>query len=113
MNEHKSTEKETSQNNSDPWIDDDDRIANFYVTGNLKYDHIPLPKIIKLKNCNPGEVTLMEKCSFPKAARMHKKREDNNPHRFFLSELMLYSSPGYSHIKKRQNSLPYSSTFAN
>ena len=72
MNEQKATEKETSQNNSDPWVDDDDRVANFYVTGNPKYDHMRLPKIIKLKNCNPGEVTLMEKRSFPKAARMHK-----------------------------------------
>ena len=28
----------------------------------------------------------------PKAARIHKKREDNDPHRFFLSELMLYTA---------------------
>ena len=81
-----------SYEGSDPWRDDEDRVANFYITGDQNYDHIPLPKIIKLRNCADGEVTLMEKRSFPKAARMHKKREDNNPHRFFLSELMLYTS---------------------
>ena len=30
----------------------------------------------------------------PKAARIHKKNEDKDPHRFFLSELMLYT--GYT-----------------
>ena len=40
----------------------------------------------------------MEKRSFPKAARMHKKREDINPHRYFLSELMLYT--GYTDEKQ-------------
>ena len=74
--------------------DYEDRIANYYITGNELYNNIRLPKIIKLKNCADGEVTLMEKRSFPKAARMHKKREDNNPHKFFLSELMLYT--GYT-----------------
>ena len=39
----------------------------------------------------PGEVLIYRKRSFPKAARMHKKREDNDPHRFFLSELMLFT----------------------
>ena len=86
------TIEDTISNNNKPWDDEEDKIANFYVTGNPKYDRIPLPKFIKLKDCSPGEVTLMEKRSFPKAARMHKKREDNDPHRFFLSELMLYSS---------------------
>ena len=80
------------------WDDDEERVANYYITGDEQYDNIPLPKIIKLKNCAVGEVTLMEKRSFPKAARMHKKREDNNPHKFFLSELMLYT--GYTDEKQ-------------
>ena len=41
-----------------------------------------------------GEIPIFVKRSYPKAARMHKKREDNDPHRFFLSELMLYT--GYT-----------------
>ena len=75
----------------DPWEDDEDRIANFYVTANTMYNRIRLPKIIKIKDPYPGEIAFFEKRSFPRAARMHKKREDNDPHRFFLSELMLYT----------------------
>ena len=72
------------------WTDDDDRIANFYITTNPDYNKIPLPKTIKILNCQPGEISIWRKRSFPRAARIHKKKEDTNPHRFFLSELMLY-----------------------
>ena len=72
------------------WKDDEDRVANWYITGDELYDKIPLPKIIKLRNCTDGEITLMEKRSFPKVVRMHRKREDNNPHKFF--EHFLYIS---------------------
>ena len=77
-----------------PWDDDEDRITNFYVTANPLYNRIRLPQIIKIKNPHPGEIALFEKRSFPRVARLHKKREDTNPHRFFLSELMLYT--GYT-----------------
>ena len=40
---------------SDQWRDDEDRVANFYITGDPNYDFIPLPKIIKLKNCADGK----------------------------------------------------------
>jgi hypothetical protein len=78
----------------DPWEAEEDRVANFYITTNPNYDRIPLPRFIKLKNPKEGEVPIYEKRTFPKAARIHKKREDNDPHRFFLSELMLYT--GYT-----------------
>ena len=55
------------------WKDEEDRVANYYITGDKMYDQIPLPKIIKLKNCSDGEITLMEKRYFLKAVRMHKK----------------------------------------
>ena len=84
----------SNQETDEPWIDDDDRVANYFITTNPKYDYIPLPQYIKLKDPQDGEVPIFEKRSFPKAARIHKKREDTNPHRFFLSELMLYT--GYT-----------------
>ena len=77
-----------------PWKDEEDRVANYYVTTNPLYHNTPLPKIIKIKNPREGEIPIYEKRSFPKAARVHKKREDTDPHRFFLSELMLYT--GYT-----------------
>ena len=52
---------------------------------------VRLPEIIKIRDPLPGEVALWKKRDFPKAMRMHKKREDTDPHRFFLSELLLYT----------------------
>ena len=80
-----------TDNEKVPWKDDEDRLTNYYITTNPRYNHIPLPKVIRIKDPLPGEIALWEKRSFPRAARIHKKREDNDPHRFFLSELMLYT----------------------
>ena len=85
---------EKSNTTNDLWEDEEDRVANYYITTNLLYNHIRLPNTIKIKNQKEGEVPIYAKRSFPKAARIHKKREDNDPHRFFLSELMLYT--GYT-----------------
>ena len=71
--------------------EDEDRVAKYYITTNPKYKNRKLPQFIKIKDPVPGEVTLWSKRSFPRAARMHKKQKDNDPHRFFLSELMLYT----------------------
>ena len=71
--------------------ENEDKIVTYYITTNPIHSEKRLPKFIKIKDPVPGEVTLWERRSFPKAARMHKKQEDNNPHRFFLSELMLYT----------------------
>ena len=91
----KNQDEDTSkEGNVVPWKDDEDRVTNFYVTANPKYHHIRLPEIIRLKDPFPGEVPIFKKRSFPKAARIHKKREDNDPHQYFLSELMLYT--GYT-----------------
>ena len=69
-------------------------MANYYITTNPNYNRKKLPKIIKINGAKEGEVPIYVKRSFPKAARIHKKRQDNDPHRFFLSELMLYT--GYT-----------------
>ena len=60
---------------NDPWKDEDDRLANYYITTEDKYNKIPLPNIIRLKDCLPGEVPIWRKRTFPKAARIHKKNK--------------------------------------
>ena len=72
------------------WTNEEDRITDAYITINPKYDYTPLPNFIELKDCQPGEVPIWKKRSFPKAARFHKKRENIDSHRYFLSELMLF-----------------------
>ena len=93
-NSHSQSQNIESQNNEEPWADDEDRVANYYITTNPNYNRKKLPKIIKINGAKEGEVPIYVKRSFPKAARIHKKRQDNDPHRFFLSELMLYT--GYT-----------------
>ena len=66
-------------------------VANFIITPN-PLARWRLPQIIKIKDPLPGEVAIWKKRNFPKAMRVHKKREDTNPHRYFLSELMLYTA---------------------
>ena len=49
-----------------------------------------IPNIIKLKHPLPNENPMMHKRSFPAALRFHKPKEENNPHKYFLSELVPY-----------------------
>ena len=97
--EHKENEEEkkdidenisTSSDIMPLWKDEEDRIANYYITVNSSYNFDPSPATIRLRNCQPGEVSIWEKRMFPKAVRFHKKKESNDPHRYFLSELMLF-----------------------
>ena len=81
-----------NEENQEPWTDDEDRVANYYITANPEYNTKKLPKIIKISNTRDGEVPIYVKRTFPKAARIHKKRADNDQHRFFLSELMLFTA---------------------
>ena len=69
----------STDSTDDPWVDDEDRIANYFITANPDYHYVPLPQYIKIKNPNPGEVTIFEKRSFPKAARIHKKKRIITP----------------------------------
>ena len=66
---------------------------------NTKFHHIiteydghgdEIPQYTKLKNPLPKENPQQYKRSFPAALRFHKVNRDNKPHKFFLSELMLY-----------------------
>ena len=49
-----------------------------------------IPRFIKLKDPLPKENPIMQKRSRPAAVRFHKPHRDNNPHKYFLSELMHY-----------------------
>ena len=91
--EDNETESEDMKNKSGPrWTSIEDRVTNYYITGNSSYNLKKLPKFIKIKDAVEGEVSIFVKRSYPKAARIHKKREDNDPHRYFLSKLMLYTA---------------------
>ena len=63
-----------------PWEDDEDRN---YVTANLFYYKI------RLKDPHPGEIALLEKRTFLRVARLHKKRENTDPNGIFLSECFM------------------------
>ena len=53
---------------------------------------MPLPSIIKLQNPLPNEPACMRKRMSPKALRYYKAKNDRDPSRFYLHELMLYKS---------------------
>ena len=82
---------EASNTNNDSEDEDDYEVANIIITPR-PFMRVPLPKIIKIKDPLPGEVALWKKRDFPKAMRIHKKSQDKDPYRYFLSELMLYSA---------------------
>ena len=60
------------------------------MTPNDQDTKIPLPEFMRLTPKYPGENNIMRKRRFPAAIRFNKKRIDANPHKYFLSELMLY-----------------------
>ena len=67
-------EEKLNYDNIDPWKDNEDQLSNFFITTNEKNNYVRLPKYINIQDPIPGEVPLWEKRSFPKAARIHKKR---------------------------------------
>ena len=50
-----------------------------------------LPEIIRLSGQFPGESRIMVKRSYPAVLRFNKANRQNNPQKFIMSELMLYS----------------------
>ena len=69
--------------------DGDDDIKFHYV---LTYRGLqkPLPAHILLMNTCLGEVSCMTKRTHPAALRFHKVKQDTDPRRFMLMEVMLY-----------------------
>ena len=78
------TDKAQNSATEDPsneplWKDEEDRVANFYITANSRYYNKRLPKIIKIKDPRCGEVSIYVKRNQPKAARIHKKKKTMTP----------------------------------
>ena len=71
-------------------MDEDDKKFHYIMVADEKAEKVPLPNVMKLMPRYPGENNVMRKRKFPAAIRLHKKREDVNPHKYFLAELMLY-----------------------
>ena len=71
-------------------IDENDIKFHYIMKADLEKKSTPLPNYIKLFPKYPGENNFMRKRRFPAAVRFHKKRQDVDPHKFFLSELILY-----------------------
>ena len=68
--------------------EDDD--FNFLISGALECRRISLPEVLTLEDPRPGEPKFLQKRTFPRALRFFKKKFDRDPHRHYLSELMLY-----------------------
>ena len=71
-------------------LDEDDEKFHYIMVADDCIDKVPLPNMIKLMPKYPGENNVMRKRRFPAAIRFHKKRQDIDPHKYFLAELMLY-----------------------
>ena len=63
---------------------------NFLITGDTECKRPLLPDVLTLEDPLPGEPKLLYKRTFPRALRFFKKKFDMNPHRYYLTELMLY-----------------------
>ena len=69
--------------------DDPNTKFHYIITEHDTLDE-EIPQYTKLKMQMPKENPIQCKRTYPAALRFHKTNRDNNPHKFFLSELMLY-----------------------
>ena len=63
---------------------------NFLIVGHSGAERRELPQQLTLEDLMPGEPKILNKRNFPRALRFFKKKFDNNPHLFYLAELMLF-----------------------
>ena len=68
-------------------IEDD---YNYLITGEEENSRRKIPHLLTLKNPLPGEPTIFQKRTFPRALRFFKNKADKAPHMFFFSQLILY-----------------------
>jgi hypothetical protein len=71
-------------------FDEDDLKFHYIMRADQEKSKTQLPDHIKLFPKYPGENNIMRKRRFPAAVRFHKKRQEVDPNKFFLSELFLY-----------------------
>ena len=70
-------------------LDDEDDF-NYLVVGYAESERKQLPQQLTLDNLMPGEPKILHRRTFPRALRFFKKNHDQNPHNFYLTELMLF-----------------------
>ena len=68
-------------------IEDD---FNYLITGEEENSRRKIPHLLTLKSPLPGEPTIFQKRTFPRALRFFKNKADKAPHMFFFSQLILY-----------------------
>ena len=71
-------------------VDESDLKFHFIIRANETKEKTYLPDSIKLAPKYPGENNFLRLRTFPAVVRFHQKRQDIDPHKFFLSELMMY-----------------------
>ena len=82
---------EYDSNEEEEFDDDNDPESKFhYIMDENEGYRQELPKVIKLKDPYLKENPFMQKRLRPVAIRFHKPNRNTNPHKYFLSELMLY-----------------------
>ena len=85
-------EQFNSESDYDDSSDDEEDPENkfHYIITEKDELEMEIPNFIKLKDPLPKENPIMQKRSRPAAVRFYKPHKDNNPHKYFLSELMHY-----------------------
>ena len=63
---------------------------NFIMTSNVESKPKKLPPYFRLTYVNPGEPPFMRRRPFPAVLRFHKYKEENKPHNYYFSEMLLY-----------------------
>ena len=70
-------------------LDEEDDF-NFLIVGHDEEDRRMIPEVLTLEDPLPGEPKLLYKRTFPRALRFFKKKLEHDPHKYYLTELMLY-----------------------
>ena len=84
------SESENETDNTDMNLISEENKFHFTMTAGENDSPKELPKSFRLTSSNPGEPPFMKKRSFPAILRFHKYKEENKPHNYYFSELLLY-----------------------
>ena len=87
---HDEEEYEDTDSDDDESDEEDPEIKFHFIISEDDDLGDEIPRFIKLKDPFPKENPMMQKRTRPAAVRFHKPNKDNNPHKYFLFELMHY-----------------------
>ena len=104
-------DEDDGYNSEDPDNDKFNYIMTHETNAGSKYKKGgKLPDIIRLSGQIPGESSIMVKRSHPAVLRFNKTNRQNNPQKFIISELMLYS-PVKEEIPIEKSEAMYEETY--